>query len=265
MIDFYTAFAVSGDPRRQGEVVVLIGPSGCGKSTLVRCVHLLEEPTSGAIRVGTQQINLGSSGKALTGRKRAAYRHGVPAFRAVLEHDRAAERHGGSGHGQTPGRRAAADLTRGLLAKIGLAGKEQSYPAELSGEQAQRVAIARALAMSPEVMLFDEVTSALDPELVGEVLAVMRQLGEDATAMIVVTHEIAFAPTSPTMFYSWTPERLPSTGRADELLVRPQNPRTRAFLSRWGGAIRRLINRHRRIVRGGGTDDDVVITLSRGP
>lgn len=214
---------MSGDPRRQGEVVVLIGPSGCGKSTLVHCVHLLEEPTSGAIRVGTQQINLGSR-KALTGRKRAAYRHGVPAFRAVLEHDRAAERHGGSGHGQTPGRRAAADLTRGLLAKIGLAGKEQSYPAELSGGQAQRVAIARALAMSPELMLFDEVTSALDPELVGEVLAVMWQLDEDATAMIVVKHEIAFAPTSPTMSYSWTPERLPSTGRADKLLVRPQNP-----------------------------------------
>src|SRR5207237_1602918 len=91
------------------------------------------------------------------------------------------------------GRRAAAELGRGLLAKVGLGGKDQAYPAELSGGQAQRVAIARALAMAPEVMLFDEVTSALDPELVGEVLAVMRQLADDGTTMIVVTHEMGFA------------------------------------------------------------------------
>src|SRR5260370_4719165 len=94
-------------------------------------------------------------------------------------------------------RRAAAQLARGLLAKVGLGGKEQSSPAELSGGQAQRVAIARALAMSPEVMLFDEVTSALDPELVGEVLAVMRQLAEDGTPMIAVTHQIPFPPHLP--------------------------------------------------------------------
>src|SRR5207237_6871792 len=90
-------------------------------------------------------------------------------------------------------RREAADFACDLLAKVGLGGKEQSYPAELSGGQAQRVAIARALAMAPEVMLFDEVTSALDPELVGEVLAAMRQLADDGTTMIVVTHAIAFA------------------------------------------------------------------------
>src|SRR5438874_9976425 len=149
---------------RKGEVVVLIGPSGCGKSTLLRCVHLLEEPTSGTIRVGAQQISFGGSGKRLAGRKLAAYRARIgmvfqqfelfphmTALQNVMEGPVTVKR---------MDRHAAAHLARGLLAMVGLAGKEQSYPAELSGGQAQRVAIARALAMAPEVMLFDEVTSA---------------------------------------------------------------------------------------------------------
>jgi polar amino acid transport system ATP-binding protein len=137
-------------------------------------------------------------------------------------------------------RRAAADLARSLLAKVGLAGKEQSYPAQLSGGQAQRVAIARALAMAPEVMLFDEVTSALDPELVGEVLAVMRQLGEDGTTMIVVTHEIAFARDIADHVLFMDAGAIAEHGPAEEVLVRPANPRTRAFLSRFhhAGALR---------------------------
>ena len=137
-------------------------------------------------------------------------------------------------------RRAAADLACGLLAKVGLAGKEQSHPAQLSGGQAQRVAIARALAMSPEVMLFDEVTSALDPELVGEVLAVMRQLGEDGTTMIVVTHEIAFARDIADHVLFIDAGAIAEHGPAEDVLVRPANPRTRAFLSRFhhAGALR---------------------------
>src|SRR6201998_4010697 len=145
----------------RGEVVVLIGPSGCGKSTLLRCVHLLEEPTSGTIRVGTQQISFGGSAKPFTGRKLAAYRSRIgmvfqhfelfphmTALQNVMEGPVTVKR---------TDRRHAADVPRTLLAKVGLAGKEQSYPAQLSGGQAQRVAIARALAMSPDVMLFDEV------------------------------------------------------------------------------------------------------------
>src|SRR5207237_10051155 len=136
----------------KSEVVVVIGPSGCGKSTLLRCVHLLEEPTSGTIRVGGQQITFGGDGTALAGRKLAAYRSRIgmvfqhfelvphmTALQNVMEGPVTVKR---------TNRRAATDLARDLLPKVGLAGKEESYPAQLSGGQAQRVAIARALAMS---------------------------------------------------------------------------------------------------------------------
>ena len=221
----------------KGEVVVLIGPSGCGKSTLLRCLHLLEEPTSGTIRVGAQQLSFGGKAMALAGRKLAAYRARIgmvfqhfelfphmTALQNVMEGPVTVKR---------MDRRTAAELGRGLLVKVGLAGKEESYPAQLSGGQAQRVAIARALAMSPEVMLFDEVTSALDPELVGEVLSVMRQLAEDGTTMIVVTHEMAFAHDIADHVLFMDGGAVAEHGPADDVLVRPGNPRTRAFLSRF--------------------------------
>jgi ABC-type polar amino acid transport system ATPase subunit len=221
----------------RGEVVVVIGPSGCGKSTLLRCVHLLEQPTAGRIRVGAQQLSFGPGGTALHGRRLAAYRARIgmvfqqfELFPHMTALDNVME---GPVTVKRTERRAAADLARGLLVKVGLAGKEASYPAELSGGQAQRVAIARALAMSPEVMLFDEVTSALDPELVGEVLAVMRRLAEDGTTMIVVTHEMGFARDIADHVLFMDMGVIAEHGRADEVLVRPSNPRTKAFLSRF--------------------------------
>jgi len=223
----------------RGEVVVLIGPSGCGKSTILRCIHLLEEPTSGMIRVGSEQLTFGRGGRSLKGRRLAEYRSRIgmvfqqfelfphmTAQQNVMEGPVTVKR---------MERRAAADLGRALLAKVDLAGKEDSYPNQLSGGQAQRVAIARALAMEPEVMLFDEVTSALDPELVGEVLEVMRQLAEDGTTMIVVTHEISFARDIADHVLFMDGGRVAEHGPADEVLVRPTNPRTRAFLSRFHG------------------------------
>jgi len=224
----------------RGEVVVLIGPSGCGKSTILRCIHLLEEPTSGTIRVGSeQQLTFGRGGRSLKGRRLAEYRSRIgmvfqqfelfphmTAQQNVMEGPVTVKR---------MERRAAADLGRALLAKVDLAGKEDSYPNQLSGGQAQRVAIARALAMEPEVMLFDEVTSALDPELVGEVLEVMRQLAEDGTTMIVVTHEISFARDIADHVLFMDGGQVAEHGPAAEVLVRPSNPRTRAFLSRFHG------------------------------
>ena len=221
----------------KGEVVVVIGPSGCGKSTLLRCVHLLEEPIAGTIRVGAQEMHFGKGAKGLAGRRLAAYRARIgmvfqqfelfphmTALQNVIE---------GPVTVQRMPRPAAKELARGLLVKVGLADKAESYPAQLSGGQAQRVAIARALAMSPELMLFDEVTSALDPELVGEVLAVMRGLAEDGTTMIVVTHEMGFARDIADHVLFMDMGAIAEHGRADDVLGRPANPRTRAFLSRF--------------------------------
>jgi ABC-type polar amino acid transport system ATPase subunit len=181
----------------RGDAHFIIGPSGCGKSTLLRCINLLEEPTSGRLRVGETVMQFDGGRVAMSVREQARYRarvgmvfqqfHLFPhmtAIENIMEGPRTVKRMPTA---------AALEIAEALLEKVDLADKRDAYPKHLSGGQAQRIAIARALAMAPEVVLFDEVTSALDPELVGEVLAVIRQLREEGMTMIVVTHEMAFA------------------------------------------------------------------------
>ncbi len=184
-----------------GEVVCLLGPSGSGKTTFLRCINQLETIDGGRIWVDGDLMGYDDRGGTLhhlTDKQIAAQRREIgmvlPAVQPVPPHDRPREHHGGARPGQ--GRRkkeAVRERALALLEQVGLKDKPRAYPAQLSGGQQQRVAIARALAMEPKLMLFDEPTSALDPELVGEVLQVMRELAKDGMTMIVVTHEMGFA------------------------------------------------------------------------
>ena len=173
-----------------GEVVCLIGPSGSGKSTLLRCVNLLEEPQGGTITVGhTEVTDPDVDINAVRTRMGMVFQQfNLFGHLSVLDNCTIAQV-------KVLGRSKATaeQVAREQLAKVGLAGKENSLPSQLSGGQQQRVAIARALSMNPELMLFDEPTSALDPEMVGDVLGIMRELADEGMTMLVVTHEMAFA------------------------------------------------------------------------
>ena len=184
----------------QGEVICIIGPSGAGKSTVLRSINHLEKITSGRIWIGDKllddrkdnvdQIKLPAKERAelLLKTGMVFQRFNLFPHKTVLENVTLAPI-----HVKKMDKQKAAELAREIIARVGLSDKIEEYPARLSGGQQQRVAIARALAMQPEIMLFDEPTSALDPELVGEVLGVMKKLAEEGMTMIVVTHEIGFA------------------------------------------------------------------------
>jgi polar amino acid transport system ATP-binding protein len=174
----------------RGDVVCVIGPSGSGKSTLLRCVNLLEQPTSGTVRIGSAEVTDPDCDIDKVRRRVGMVFQQFNLFPhlSVLRNCTIAQ--------QKVLRRSgpeAEKVARANLERVGLADKIDAYPAQLSGGQQQRVAIARALSMDPELMLFDEPTSALDPELVGDVLTVMRRLAEEGMTMMVVTHEMAFA------------------------------------------------------------------------
>ena len=213
----------------QGEVLVVIGPSGSGKSTLLRCVNLLERVDGGRIFFeGVEITRKGVKADAIRQRIGIVFQQFnlFPHLKAIDNLTLAARRVGKLGRKEAE-RRALA-----LLDRVGLAEKAQSYPHQLSGGQQQRVAIARALMMRPHVMLFDEVTSALDPELVGEVLVVMRDLAREGMTMIVVTHEMHFARDVGDHLVFMDEGRIVERGEPAEVLDHPKAERTRRFLRR---------------------------------
>ena len=222
----------------RGSVIAIIGPSGSGKSTLLRCINLLEDPDRGHIRVGDREMRFGLGTRAKRGdRELAAFR---AATGMVFQHFNLFPHMTALGNvmaGPTivrrMARREAEDIARALLAKVGLADKAGAYPSHLSGGQRQRVAIARALAMNPTVMLLDEVTSALDPELVGEVLGVIEQLAKEGMTMVIVTHEVAFAHEVADLVAFMSDGVIVESGPPSQLLEQPENPRTRGFLARF--------------------------------
>jgi ABC-type polar amino acid transport system ATPase subunit len=223
----------------EGEVVVVIGPSGSGKSTLVRCVHQLEDIDAGCMHLDGELLGYEEHRgglRPLTERGAAAQRrrmgmvfqqfHLFPHFTALRNVTEAPVRV----HGRRPADAEREGLE--LLERVGLGDRAHHYPRQLSGGQQQRVAIARALATRPRVMLFDEPTSALDPELVDEVLTVLRSLAADGLTMVVVTHEMAFAREVGDRCVFMEAGRVVETGPPAELFTRPRSERLRAFLSR---------------------------------
>ncbi|BEU86907.1 amino acid ABC transporter ATP-binding protein [Selenomonas sp. TAMA-11512] len=213
---------------KEGEVVVIIGPSGSGKSTILRCMNYLEEPTAGIIAV--DGITLTSEANINKVREEVGMvfqRFNLFPHKTVLENITLAPQ---KVKGMT--KEDAERDARKLLARVGLSDKEAAYPDELSGGQQQRVAIARALAMKPKLMLFDEPTSALDPEMVKEVLDVMKSLAEDGMTMVVVTHEMGFAREVGDRLLFVDEGRVLEEGAPEEVFLHPKEERTKEFLSK---------------------------------
>jgi polar amino acid transport system ATP-binding protein len=212
----------------KGEVVCIIGPSGSGKSTLLRCVNMLEEPTEGKVVVGGVELTHRDCdidrARCITGM--VFQQFNLFAHMSVIDNITIAPR-----KVLKRDRSAAEQKAKMLLDRVGLAEKADAYPAQLSGGQQQRVAIARALAMDPQVMLFDEATSALDPELVGDVLNVMRELAEEGMTMLVVTHEMGFARGVADRVVFMDGGYIVEQGHPEQVLGAPREERTQRFLS----------------------------------
>ena len=213
----------------EGEVVVVIGPSGSGKSTFLRCLNLLEKPDSGEIWVDNQQINVSGVNKNQVRQKMGmVFQHFnlfphltvkknitlAPVKLKKFTKDEADKK------------------ANELLKIVGLEEKADAFPKSLSGGQQQRIAIARALAMEPEIMLFDEPTSALDPEMVGEVLEVMKNLAKSGMTMVVVTHEMGFAREVASRILFMDEGQILERGTPEEIFENPKNDRTKEFLSK---------------------------------
>ena len=222
-----------------GEVMCLIGPSGSGKSTFLRCINHLEKVDAGRLEVDGELVGYRQQGGRLyelrdreVCAKRAEIGMVFQRFN-LFPHMTALENVTlGPVKVKGVGKSTALERSRALLARVGLADKLTAYPNQLSGGQQQRVAIARALAMQPKLMLFDEPTSALDPELVGEVLDVMRGLADEGMTMVVVTHEIGFAREVGDNLVFMDAGAVVESGPPREVIANPQSERTRAFLAK---------------------------------
>lgn len=213
----------------KGEKVVVIGPSGSGKSTFLRCLNLLETPTEGEIYIDDELINAPKTDVNKIREKMGMVFQQFNLFPhlSIMDNIILAPM-----KVKKMSRTDAVHKAEELLKKVGLLDKANSYPAQLSGGQQQRIAIARALAMDPEIMLFDEPTSALDPEMVGEVLGVMKDLADAGMTMIVVTHEMGFAREVASRVLFMDQGIIMEQGKPAELFGNPQNERTKSFLSK---------------------------------
>ena len=213
----------------KGEKVVVIGPSGSGKSTFLRCLNLLEEPTGGEIIFEGQNITAKDTDINLVRRRMGMVFQQFNLFPhlTVRENIKLAPVKLKVMTDEEADKRALE-----LLARVGLPDKADSYPAQLSGGQQQRIAIARALAMNPDVMLFDEPTSARDPEMVGEVLEIMKELADDGMTMVVVTHEMGFAREVATRVLFMDGGNIVEQNEPNEFFANPQHPRLKDFLSK---------------------------------
>ncbi|WP_053218398.1 amino acid ABC transporter ATP-binding protein [Virgibacillus senegalensis] len=213
----------------QKEVVCVIGPSGSGKSTLLRCLNLLEDITSGQVIIdGTDLTDPSTDINKLRTNVGMVFQHfNLFPHKTVLENITLAPI-----KVKRMSEKEAKDVAIPLLEKVGLSDKAEAYPESLSGGQKQRVAIARALAMNPEYMLFDEPTSALDPELVGEVLQVMKDLANEGMTMVVVTHEMGFAREVGDRVIFMDEGIIQEEGDPEQVFLHPQNERTQSFLSK---------------------------------
>src|ERR1700688_1786218 len=223
----------------KGETICVLGPSGSGKSTLLRCINWLERPDAGQIYLNGERIGINNAGIVMGDRELSKIRtHIGMVFQhfALWPHLTVLQN-----LMEAPiqvQRRPKAEVREealALLAKVGLMDKQNVFPSRLSGGQKQRVGIARALAMKPDLLLFDEPTSALDPELVTEVLAVMRDLAREGRTMVIVTHEMGFAREAATRVLFLDHGRVVETGAPDRFFSNPETERARQFLQRYAG------------------------------
>jgi polar amino acid transport system ATP-binding protein len=223
----------------KGKTVCVLGPSGSGKSTLLRCINWLERPDAGQIYLNGKQIGVTAAGTVMTDRDLSAVRTRIGmVFQhfalwphlTVLQNVTEAPI-----QAQKRPKAEVRDEALALLSKVGLIDKRDAFPARLSGGQKQRVGIARALALRPDLLLFDEPTSALDPELVGEVLVVMRDLAREGMTMVVVTHEMGFARDAATRVMFLDRGRVVESGSPEKFFTQPETERARQFLQRYAG------------------------------